>query len=394
VTRFAQDGWGTGGGAAAGQGNANWQVLADLNSSNQLQTRYIRGDVVDQLFARMSSGGTAAWYLTDDLGSVRQMTDGSGVLQDTIAYDAYGSITSESSSTFGDRYKFTGREWDAETGLQYNRARYYDPKTGRWTSQDPLGFDAGDSNLYRYVTNTVLEAADPSGLSPPASPFEFSIDGYNQWRGNRPSSPAEFLKYQQHLDLLNEDRLRFADSHIEANLRYLLEKTEIGRLSLKYLKDHPDKKLWLTPYIEYDRINVDTRDKKTFRISGLTTPDDTTAYIAKETYSGRKSAIDIAAAIVHEITHMKGVEAEYEARQSDITFRKQLEKAGVKNAMLQLYIDEGVVSRKDGEWVVSGRKLSDLLKKLGYNEEKEGTFRYSEDRFGPKSKWLQLFKTP
>jgi RHS repeat-associated protein len=163
VTRFAQDGWGTGGGAAAGQGNANWQVLADLNNSNQLQTRYLRGDAVDQLFARMSSGGTAAWYLTDDLGSVRQLTDGSGVVQDTIAYDAYGSITSESSSTFGDRYKYTGREWDVETNLQYNRARYYDPKVGRWTSQDPLGFDAGDSNLYRYVANQPTVFLDPSG---------------------------------------------------------------------------------------------------------------------------------------------------------------------------------------------------------------------------------------
>ncbi|MBX9660814.1 MAG: RHS repeat-associated core domain-containing protein, partial [Nitrospiraceae bacterium] len=59
---------------------------------------------------------------------------------------------------------WTGRELDAETGLQYNRARYYDPKTGRWTSQDPLGFDAGDSNLYRYVKNSPAIHLDPSGF--------------------------------------------------------------------------------------------------------------------------------------------------------------------------------------------------------------------------------------
>jgi hypothetical protein len=47
--------------------------------------------------------------------------------------------------------------------LQYNRARYYDPATGRWMSQDPLGFDAGDSNLYRYAKNTPANATDPSG---------------------------------------------------------------------------------------------------------------------------------------------------------------------------------------------------------------------------------------
>jgi RHS repeat-associated protein len=48
---------------------------------------------------------------------------------------------------------FTSREFDAETGLYYNRARYLDPTTGRWTTQDPFGFAAGDANLYRYVGN-------------------------------------------------------------------------------------------------------------------------------------------------------------------------------------------------------------------------------------------------
>src|SRR5262249_47908031 len=53
---------------------------------------------------------------------------------------------------------------DAEINLQYNRARYYDPTTQRWLSQDPLGFDAGDSNLYRYVNNGPTAATDPSGF--------------------------------------------------------------------------------------------------------------------------------------------------------------------------------------------------------------------------------------
>jgi hypothetical protein len=47
--------------------------------------------------------------------------------------------------------------------LQYNRARYYDAKVGRWINQDPLGFDAGDSNLYRYTSNNYFKV-DPSGL--------------------------------------------------------------------------------------------------------------------------------------------------------------------------------------------------------------------------------------
>jgi RHS repeat-associated protein len=58
---------------------------------------------------------------------------------------------------------FASREFDAETSLYYNRARYLDPSTGRWTTQDPLGFAAGDANLYRYVGNMATMATDPSG---------------------------------------------------------------------------------------------------------------------------------------------------------------------------------------------------------------------------------------
>jgi hypothetical protein len=49
--------------------------------------------------------------------------------------------------------------------LQNNHARWYDGTTGRWMTQDPLGFAAGDSNLYRYVHNQPTGATDPSGLT-------------------------------------------------------------------------------------------------------------------------------------------------------------------------------------------------------------------------------------
>jgi RHS repeat-associated protein len=81
-----------------------------------------------------------------------------------INYDAFGNITSESNTTFGDRYKWTGREFDSLTGLQYNRARAYDAPLGRWTGQDPIGFGAGDDDIYRYVNNNPLQGIDPSGL--------------------------------------------------------------------------------------------------------------------------------------------------------------------------------------------------------------------------------------
>jgi RHS repeat-associated protein len=119
---------------------------------------------VDELFARIGAGEDPQWYLTDRLGSVRQIVDGAGTILDEITYDSFGGILSESNPSQGDRFKFTGREFSPELGIYYYRARWYDPSTGRFISQDPIGFSAGDPNLYRYVGNAPGDATDPSGL--------------------------------------------------------------------------------------------------------------------------------------------------------------------------------------------------------------------------------------
>jgi RHS repeat-associated protein len=80
-----------------------------------------------------------------------------------IVYDAWGHITNTPNATYRGWYAWTGRMFDVETDLQYNRARWYDPNTGRWLTQDPMGFDAGDSNLYRYACNGPVGADDPTG---------------------------------------------------------------------------------------------------------------------------------------------------------------------------------------------------------------------------------------
>jgi RHS repeat-associated protein len=60
-------------------------------------------------------------------------------------------------------FRYTAREFDTETNLYYYRARYYDPTTGRFLSEDPTGFWAG-GNFYRYVGNHSTDLVDPSGL--------------------------------------------------------------------------------------------------------------------------------------------------------------------------------------------------------------------------------------
>jgi RHS repeat-associated protein len=142
-------------------------IWADLDQSNNVLARYIYGDGVDQIWARAIPSGQpnagVAWYLTDRLGSVRDLMDDTGALRDHLDYDGYGNVT-ESNKTFGDSRKFTGREYDYDTGMQYNRARYYDPSSGRWYSEDPLGEKCGGSNLYEYTSNQPTNRIDPSGL--------------------------------------------------------------------------------------------------------------------------------------------------------------------------------------------------------------------------------------
>ncbi len=147
------------------------QVIMDLNGSNVVQERYLWGDTQDQLFARIDGNGTASWYLTDAEGSVRDVVNASGVSQDHVDYSAYGVIIgSESNAAARGRYGWTSREYDADTGLQYNMARDFSPATGTWTSQDPIGFAAGDANLYRYAKNSPVDLSDPSGLDAYSGP--------------------------------------------------------------------------------------------------------------------------------------------------------------------------------------------------------------------------------
>jgi RHS repeat-associated protein len=67
-------------------------------------------------------------------------------------------------------FAFTGRLLDKNTGLQNNLNRWYDASTGKWLSEDPIGFAAGDGNLYRYVGNGPVNGTDPSGLDPAFAP--------------------------------------------------------------------------------------------------------------------------------------------------------------------------------------------------------------------------------
>ncbi|MGQ9576334.1 MAG: RHS repeat domain-containing protein [Thermoguttaceae bacterium] len=124
---------------------------------------------MDRILGRLSNAGTLAWYLTDHLGSVRDIATMQGQVIDHVRYDSFGRVLYESKPSAGDRFKFTARELDP-TGQYFYRARYYDAALGRFTREDPLRLDAGDLDLYRYVKNAPTRANDPEGLALPGPP--------------------------------------------------------------------------------------------------------------------------------------------------------------------------------------------------------------------------------
>jgi len=126
------------------------------------ETLYVYG--LD-LIARVQPGGNHTYYHADALGSTRALTDGSGSVAGTYTYDAFGAVRSQTGGS-GNSFTFTGEQADADTGLIFLRARYYDAGTGRLLSADPLGalLALATKNRYVYCLQNPTNVEDPTGL--------------------------------------------------------------------------------------------------------------------------------------------------------------------------------------------------------------------------------------
>lgn len=136
-------------------------VVRDLDGNGNTIADYLNGPGVDNKL-RQTAGGTVFYFVADHLGTLRALADTSGSIVSDLSYDSYGNVISGSAPS---RYTYTGREIDADSGLMYYRARWYDPQQGRFISEDPIGLDGG-INLYAYVENDPVGSEDPLGLKP------------------------------------------------------------------------------------------------------------------------------------------------------------------------------------------------------------------------------------
>src|SRR5579862_6220785 len=109
--------------------------------------------------------GVRKLYVPDPLGSTVALLDSTQTPTDTFTYWPYGEVNT-STGTTPTPFKYVGTKgyYTDDSGKIYVRARVLDPSKGRWLTQDPIGFDGRDYNLYRYVTDNPVMISDPYGL--------------------------------------------------------------------------------------------------------------------------------------------------------------------------------------------------------------------------------------
>jgi len=156
-------------------------VLLELDGSGAVQARYTHGVEVDQPLM-MERGGQVYFDHQDGASNVVQLTDAAGNAVCSYRYDSFGRT--QPCQNLVNPYGFAGREYDAESGLYYMRARYYDPVVGRFLSADPLD-----------LSNLLLVEQDPRAalaLLPAASAALVGPAGLGSLRGPQQLNPYSY----------------------------------------------------------------------------------------------------------------------------------------------------------------------------------------------------------
>jgi len=161
-----------------------WRVIEETEGAEtpSVERQYVFGNGVDEaliLFRKNGPSYDPYYYLTDRLWTVEALVNDSGNIAEAYAYRAYGEPTikagagndgnwftsddaTSTASTYGSTTMFTGRQHIVETGLYYFRMRTYEPKSGRFVSRDPVGYQDAMC-LHGYVRERPNTMVDPYG---------------------------------------------------------------------------------------------------------------------------------------------------------------------------------------------------------------------------------------
>ena len=140
-------------------------LVAELDASGNVTKSYGYKPgstwTTDPLF--MKIGSDYYFYQNDHLGTPQKLTAINGAVVWAAKYSSFGEADIDTASSITNNLRFPGQYYDEETELHYNWHRYYDPKFGRYTRPDPIGF-LGGTNLYAYCWNNPINIFDNQGL--------------------------------------------------------------------------------------------------------------------------------------------------------------------------------------------------------------------------------------
>jgi RHS repeat-associated protein len=142
----------------------SFRPVAELDGSGILVSRFVYAGRSVPVY--MIKDGVTHRMISDHLGSVRLVANSvTGEIVQRMDYDGFGNVTVDTNPGF-QPFGFAGGLYDPDTKLTRFGARDYDAETGRWTAKDPIGFDGGGANLYRFVGNSPINLVDPLGTGP------------------------------------------------------------------------------------------------------------------------------------------------------------------------------------------------------------------------------------
>jgi RHS repeat-associated protein len=151
--------------------NGRELAIIDMNTSKLKQVNIFGVDQIGSIDVTWS-GSTPTYsrqyYVKDHLGSIRLVKGSGGTILSARNYYPYGELQQEYiNSSYNARYKFTGKERDVESGLDYFGARYYNSELGRWYSVDPMASKYPGWSPYNFCLNNPISNIDPNGKELP-----------------------------------------------------------------------------------------------------------------------------------------------------------------------------------------------------------------------------------